>query len=281
MVVCLLAVAVSGMCQSDDEGEYVHFYPRELTRQQMPMPLRYVREADVVWETMTWRTIDLRERFNQFFYFPIERDGVEGRINFAYLLWNAIVNDQIPIYSDDECKQPIDNQFFVKQMTRGDTLQLEIIDDDENYEYKTIIVPREFSSENILQIYLKEAWYIEKQSTAQWVRTLSLALVHEKIRTVGDESISLGMVPLFWIPMQSPSVRKLLHRHEALLENNSAHLPSWLTIFDYRRYNTFVTRESNRFNREIMSYAMGEDALLEAERIDNMLLDIESDMWEF
>lgn len=245
------------------------------------MPMRFVRESDVVWETMIWRTVDFREQFNQFFYYPIEREGVDGRKNFAYMLWDAICNDQIPIYSDDECKVPIDNQFFVKQMTKGDTLQLEIIDDDENYEYKTVIVPREFSSETILQLYIKDVWYVEKQSTDQWVRTLSFALVYNKIRTVGEESIAMGMVPLFWVPMQSPSVRKLLARHEAYIEGNNAHNPSWLTLFDYRRYNGFVTRESNRYNRDIASYLIGEDALLESERIDDMLLNISSDMWEY
>ena len=81
--------------------------------------------------------------------------------------------------------------------------------------------------------------------------------------------------------MQSPSVRKLLSRNEAYIEGNIAHNPSWLTIFDLRRFNGFVTRESNRYNREIASYLIGEDAILESDRIDNMLLEIESDMWEY
>ena len=195
------------VAQTIEEASYDHFYEKQLLHQQRPAPLTYLRENDVIWSTSIWRTIDLRAKFNQCFYYPIDPQGVHGRKNFAYMLWDAIVNEEIPIYKDDECKIPIDNQFFVRQMTKGDTLQLEIIDEDENYEYKTIIVPREFSSENILQIYLKEAWFIDKQDTRQQIRYLSLALGLNKYKTHGDEQVHVGMVPLFWIHMLSPNVR--------------------------------------------------------------------------
>ncbi|MBQ9546302.1 MAG: gliding motility protein GldN [Bacteroidales bacterium] len=264
-----------------EESVYDHFYEKKILHEQLPAAIPYLRESDVAWETSIWRTIDLRAKFNQCFYYPIDPKGVHGRKNFAYMLWDAIVNDQIMIFKDDECKIPIDNQFFVKQMTKGDTLQLEIIDEDENYEYKTIVVPHEFSSENILQIYLKEAWYIDKVDSRQNIRYLSLAIGMNKFRTVGEEQVNLGIVTLFWVPMLSTSVRNLLMQHESYYEDNIAHLPPWMYIFDSRRFESFITQESNRFNRTIMSYLTGQDALIEAERIENKLLDISQDMWEW
>ncbi|MBQ4376384.1 MAG: gliding motility protein GldN [Bacteroidales bacterium] len=273
--------SLSAQIVGEEETPYDHFYQKQIIHDQLPADIPYLRENDVVWETSIWRTIDLRAKFNQCFYYPIDPQGVHGRKNFAYMLWDAIVNDQIMIFKDDECKIPIDNQFFVKQMTKGDTLQLEIIDEDENYEYKTIVVPHEFSSENILQIHLKEAWYIEKVDSKQNIRYLSLALGMNKFRTVGEQQINLGIVTLFWVPMLSSNVRKLLMQHESYYEDNIAHLPPWMYIFDTRRYESFVTQESNRFNRTIMSYLTGQDALYEAERIENKLLEISQDMWEW
>lgn len=282
----LMALRPSAMAQvipeRDNEVDgYEHFYEKVILRHQRPIEYAFVRENDVIWETSIWRTVDLRIKFNQYFYYPLRPDGVHGRKNFAYMVWDAIRNDEIQIYKDDECKIPIDNAFFVNKMTKGDTLQLEIIDEDENYEYKTVIVPHDFSSENILQIHLKEAWYIDKVTTRQWVRYLSLAVVQNKFKQVGDEQINIGMVPLFWMPMLSPAVQRMLQQHEAYYEDNIAHLPSWQYLLEARRYESFVTRESNRFNRTIMSYLTGEDALLEAEKIENKLMEISQDMWEW
>lgn len=286
VILLLLAFRLPAGAQSILEDEvdtedYKHFYGKEILKNQQPIHYAYVRENDVIWETSIWRTVDMRIKFNQFFYYPINPEGVHGRKNFTYMVWEAIKNDKIQIFKDDECKIPIDNAFFVNKMTKGDTLELEIIDEDENYDYKTVIVPHEFSTENILQIYLKEAWYIDKVTTRQWVRYLSLAVVENKYRTIGEERINIGMVPLFWIPMLSPAVQQMLQQSEAYYEDNIAHLPSWMYILEDRHYESFVTRESNRFNRTIMSYLTGVDALLESEKVENKLMEISQDMWEF
>ena len=76
-------------------------------------------------------------------------------------------------------KIPLDNSMFVDQFTKADTIILEIVDDDENYEYKTVLVPKEFNSDEMLQIRLKESWYIDKQVTEQGVRILGLCLTKE------------------------------------------------------------------------------------------------------
>lgn len=247
------------------------------------MPLTHVRENDVVWETCIWRTINLREKFNQFFYFPIERKGAHGRQNFAYMLWDAMARGDIPIYADDEFKIPIDNFAFVERYTRADTMYLEVIDeeDEESFEYQTVLIPKDFSSEDVLQVKLKEAWYIEKQETGQYVRILGLALAQDMYKEVDGDREFQGTINLFWIPMLSPQVRTLFARKEAYYEDNIAHLPTWLSIFTERMFDTYVTRVSNTFNRSIIDYLTGEDAILESERIEDHLLDISMDQWEW
>ena len=196
------------------------------------------------------------------------------------MIWDAVVANEISIYEDDEFKIPLDNDDFVRRYTRPDTMQLEIIDEEENYEYKTIIVPKEFNSEDILQVRLKECWYQEKQLSDQYVRIISLALTRDIYKEIDGEREYQGTVTLFWIPMLSPRTRDLLTRKEAYYEDNISHLPSWEYIFNSRVFTSFITRESNRFNRTIDSYLTGEDALFEAERIENKLLEINVDQWE-
>lgn len=250
-----------------------------MEREAVPFPFQ--RENDVVWEQMLWRTIDLREKFNHYFYFPIERRGLEGRRNFAYVIWDAVVAGDIPIYEDDELKIPLDNAAFVERFTRADTIILEIVDDEENYEYKTVLVPKEFNSEEILQIRLKESWYIDKQVTEQNVRILSLCLTKELYKDHDGDIDYIGTAELFWIPMLSPQVRRLMVRNEATWQQNIANQPSWDYIFINRMFNSYVTRISNRFNRSVLDYLTGTEAIWESERIESEILDISQDMWEY
>ncbi len=263
------------------ESEDRHFYTRHTAQEREAYVFPFLRESDVVWEQFVWRTIDFREKFNHFFYYPVERKGVEGRKNFAYVIWDAVVSGDIPIYEDDEMKIPLDNSMFVEQFTKADTIILEIVDDDENYEYKTVLVPKEFNSEEMLQIRLKESWYIDKQITEQNVRVLGLCLTKELFKEHDGDLDYIGTAEMFWVPVQSPQVRRLMARNEATWQQNIADQPSWEYIFINRMFNSYITRISNRFNRSILDYLTGTEAIWESERIESELLDISQDMWEY
>ena len=258
-----------------------HYYEHRLQQHVQACPLPYVRESDVVWEHIIWRTIDMREKFNHFFYYPLEAKGSEGYKNFAYMIWDAVVGNEIQIFADDELKIPLDNEAFVEMLTKPDTVILEIVDDEENYEYKSVLIPKEFNSEEVLQIRLKEAWYIEKQNTEQAVRPLSLCLTKELYKEHDGDIDYIGTAELFWIPMQAMQTRNLFARRKAFNADNMASLPSWENVFLTRRFNSYITRETNVYNRMITDYLTGSDAIWESERIESMLLDISQDMWEY
>lgn len=263
------------------EQSFENYYSKTMSQGKRAPKFPSIRESDIVWERVIWRTIDLREKVNQFFYLPYQIDGVHGRKNFAYTIWDAVTNNEIIIYEDDELKIPIDCEEYVRRYAGNDTIWLEIIDENEEYHYQGVPRPKEFNSEVVLQLRLKEIWYIEKNETKQNVRLLALCMVEDQFRWVNDEEIFMGSFPLFWIPMQSQTVRDYLAQHEAYYEDNIAHLPSWQFILENHMYSSFITRQSNRFNRSISDYLTGEDAIWKASEIEEQLYQIESDMWEY
>ena len=260
------------------------FYPTGLESQQKPIPYPFLREADVIWSTTLWKTIDLNEAFNQYFYFPIEREDPTGKISLAFILWNALEAGELPIFEDDELKIPLDAELFIKRYTKADTITLEIgYDEDDNELYQTYIRPHYFESYEIKQYALREVWFIGKQDTRQDSRRMALAPIKEIYRSIASgDDIYMGRAAIFWVPMQNPFVRNVLARNSSYFDgSNDVGQPSWDYVFVNQLYNAFITRESNRYNRTISSYLTGHDAILEAEAIEERVFNIGEDMWEY
>ncbi len=234
---------------------------------------------------MLWKTIDLNELFNQFIYYPIDNPDPSGKKSLAYILWDAIAAGEIPIYEDDQLTIPVDNIQFVTRYTKPDTILLEIgYDDDDNELYQTIIRPHEFDGAEIFQYSIREAWFIGRQDTRMDSRRLALAPLKQSYHKFAntEEEIYLGRLPLFWVPMQNPTVRRLLACHTAYIDdNNLVGQPVWDWVFLNQRYTAFITRESNIYSRAINHYLTGEDALDQADMIEDKLYDIENDIWDY
>lgn len=278
--IILLLLFLGLQAQTPDE-----FYPQHLNSEQESMSYPHLRECDVVWSTMIWKTIPVNELFNQFFYFPLDNPDRSGKKSLAYTLWDAMAEGQIPIFEDDELTIPLDHEIFVRRYTKPDTIVLEIgYDDDDNEEYQTIIRPNDFDGADIIQYGIREAWFIGKQDSRQDSRRLALAPMKKYYRKFAntDEELFLGTLPLFWVPMQHPSVRHLLAQSIAYTDaNNLIGRTSWDWVFVNQYYSAYITRESNRYLRTINQYLTGEDAILESERIEDKIFNIENDMWEY
>ena len=257
----------------------------DIVGHQQPIPYLNARPSDIVWCTMIWKTIDLNEDFNQYIYFPLDQDDRSGKKSLAYVIWEAMERNEIPIYEDDELKVPIDNQWFIESYTKADTIQLEIgYDEDDNEIYQTVIVPKHFDGADIYQYYLREAWFIDKQANRQESRRMALAPTKDIYITLKTthEDIYMGHAALFWVPMQDPSVRNVLARHMAYIDDqNLVAQPSWDYVFVHQYYSAYITRERNRYNRSISHYATGQDAIIESARIVEKVNSIGDDMWEY
>ncbi len=257
------------------------YYQRSLTWEQRPQELTYVREADVYWGKLLWRIIDVREKENQYFYFPVNPEGVRGRKNLAYVLWDAILAGEIELFEDDELKIPLDCAKVIDRATRSDTVQMEVYDDYGEADYTTVYVPHEFKSDDIYQYALKEAVFLDRSRSGMQVRELGLAPMEDRYKVIDGETEFMGTVPLFWVPMLSLQTRVLLAKKEAYCAENYVHLPTWEYVFNSFMYSSFITREDNVWNRAIHDYLTGEDAILESQRIEEEIMNISLDMWEY
>jgi gliding motility associated protien GldN len=294
-----MTVSAQNILNAEDENNLGNFYQRKISKDKEPLPYPYLRESDVIWETCIWRTVDFREKFNQFFYFPkndhvtedaedahtdlMGNGGSQGRINLARLIYKAARNGDFEVFSDDELKVPQDWELVSSKLNRFDTTQTDG-EYDEDGEliaegHDTVIVTT-FNSDDYYKIKLKEYWYIDKQDTRMKVRIVSLGLIQNYCRLVAEENICSDRIN-FWIPMNDIRVRRVLARANAYDIYNNSKERSYDEIFISRYFDSYINRETNVYNREIHNYLTGIDAQLEAIAIEDRIFEIESDMWEY
>jgi len=292
--ICLALFALMGMnvqaqniLDENDETNLSNFYNRTLNTTKRAMPYPNLRQSDVIWESCIWRTIDFREKFNQFFYFPLVEEtnsGNQGRINLANLVYNNVQAGEFEVFDDDELKIPLDWEAIYKRTNKTGHQTVGYVEDeygevvDEGHD-STYNIP--FTSEEYYQIYLKEFWYIDKQDSRMKVRIIGLALVDNNCKTDDEGERSCSPTPRFWVPMDDMRVRDIFCRYNVYDLYNNVVERSYDQVFISRYFDSYVTRETNVYNRSIDQYLTGEDAQLESQTIEARIFDLESDMWEY
>jgi len=76
--------------------------------------------------------------------------------------------------------------------------------------------------------------------------------------------------------------RDILSKKEAYNQFNDAQRISFDDLFLQRRFDSYIIAESNVYNDRVISeYAVGRDAMFEAERVKKDLFNFEHDLWEY
>ncbi|MDX9883072.1 MAG: gliding motility protein GldN [Prolixibacteraceae bacterium] len=254
-------------------------YKREDLSKRKPVPLPYVREADVMWSKKIWRVIDLREKMNQVLYFPTKE--TEGRFNLINLLLRGIEDGQITAYdarTDDEFKVPITFE-QVKEMF-GATSRTRKVRDPLTGEMVDRVIQGEIRGEEVKQIMVKEEWYFDKQTSTLNVRIVGICPIQEFYRDEDINQTDAQRRQVFWV--YYPEARDVLASNSVINSNNTARNMSFDDLFIKRYFNSYVVKESNTFNnRDISSYLSGREAMLESKRIENEIFNFEQDLWEY
>ncbi len=236
----------------------------------------YVREADVVWAHRVWRVIDFKEKINQVFYYPIVPD--QGRKNLFTILDEALSEGRIRGFDDDMFSKEV-NWEELKASLGGSEIISRWETDMDGMEIETFdTVYTSLKAEDIKMLRIKEDWFIDKNRSVEDVRIIGFALIYLQQK---EEGVPPVQIPLAWIRYNDPEVRELLANAEVYNMDNDRARRSYDDIFRKRVFSSYIIRESNDFNRRIEDYASGVDALLESQRVEDYLFEMEEDMWEY
>lgn len=238
-----------------------------------PIPMPAVRQADIMWSKRIWREIDLRQKMNQPFYYPLEPHN--NWRNFITVVMDALKEGAITAYEvsiTDELLVPLNYQEILARQI--DTIHRTFNRSTPPYEEYDTVIYSEFDPNKVTRIRIKEDWYFDKKKSQMLVRIIAICPVMIKERN--DEEFK---EPMFWI--YYPEARPVLAHAEVFNRNNDAARRSYDELFLKRFFNSYIYKETNVYDRRISEYAQGLDALLEAERIKMELLNFEQGLWEY
>jgi gliding motility associated protien GldN len=274
-----IVVFALGIMHKSADAQIVNgAYKQNDIYEKKPMPLVPVREADVFCQKTLWRVIDLREKMNIPLYYPTI--PIADRSNLISLLLKGIESGQITPYdaqADDDFKIPM--SFAQVKARFGAEARTEQKIDFETGEPISVTVQGEIRPTEIKQYMLKEQWYFDKQTSTLNVRILGICPIREYMRE-GDTSGQPQRQKVFWI--YYPEARPLLATNVVQNPYNEARQQSFDDLFIKRMFNSYIVQESNIYNnREISSYLVGKDAMLESKRIEDEIFNYEQDLWEY
>lgn len=272
-VVILSAAGFKGHAQIlDSPPKDVIYYDNDL-QDARPVPYPAVRKASIMWSKRMWRELDFRQKMNQPFYYPLEPHN-DWR-NFITVVMDALKEGSITAYdisSTDEFTIPLTYQEIITRQI--DTLHRTLTRPYPPYDQYDTVIFSEFDPTKVMKLRIKEDWYFDKERSQMLVRILGICPVMIKERN--DEEFS---EPLFWIYF--PEARPVFAQAEIFNRYNDAARRSYDEVFMKRIFTSYIYKEQNTYDRRISEYAQGLDALLEAERIKNELLNFEQSLWEY
>ena len=237
-----------------------------------PLPYGYVDDRDVLWSKVVWEFIDLNQKINLPYYFPIDTTNISSdRRSLFHTLIKGIKQGKIEeAYSDS---------FFTSKITKQEIDQRLVNVREENGYTDTFRI----QTEDVAGYMIKGMWYFDKRQGELKYRLLALAPMGKDVQTLGVQDIEdEELYELFWVFF--PAVREVLHDAKVFNPKNSLQSISFDHLLNARRFNAVIVKEENIYgNRSIEDYVRGNSLfqLLEANKIKEDIRNREMDMWNY
>lgn len=238
-----------------------------------PIPYSKLREADIMWQRRIWRVIDLREKMNQYLYFPFEE--ANERLSLFGIIRYGVENDLLttydPLYDDFIKRLPKDAALSIG----NDTVYYEDNYPDPPYETYTVTRVERLDNSTIKKFLLKEDWIFDKKRSVMEVRIIGICPVRE---VYNSDGIFRGEQMMYWLYF--PELRRLLCQYSIYNRYNMGQSFSYDDVFIKRMFSSYIFKEDNVFDRKISDYLVGIDAYLENDAIKERMRLYEHDLWE-
>ena len=242
------------------------------TDNDTPLSYGYISDRDILWSKVVWEFIDLNQKINFPYYFPIDTANTSNdrRSLFDTLMKGIKKGDIENVYSDS---------FFTTKVTQEE-IDEKLVNVRVSGNYADTF---RISTQDIQGYMMKGMWYFDKRRGELKYRPLAIAPMGKDVLTLGLPDIEdEELYELFWIFF--PEARNTLHKAKVFNPENNSQPITFDHLLNARRFNSVIVREENIYgNRKISDYIRGNSLfqLLEASRIKENIRNREIDMWNY
>ncbi|WP_117884788.1 type IX secretion system ring subunit PorN/GldN [Aureibaculum luteum] len=252
-----------------------------------PLPYGYIDDRDILWSKVVWEYVDLNEKINLPFYYPIDTNNISSSRRSLYdTLLRGIKSGEIAdIYDDSYFENKLTFKEIQGRLSRIDTSDAgyELLNQGEAItdEY---VDRTDLTSGDIAGLKIKGVWYFDKRQGELKYRLLGIAPVAPDVNFLNQGSGG-GMdelIPLFWV--WYPGAREVTHSMKVFNNKNSAFPLSYDHLLNARRFVASIYREENIYgNRDVAEYIKGNALfqVLEADKLKEDIRNKELDMWNY
>ena len=237
-----------------------------------PIPYGYVDDRDVLWSKVVWEFIDLNQKINLPYYFPIDTTNIS---NDRRSLFDTLIKG----IKQGKIEEAYTDSFFTSKITQNEIDSRLTSLREENGYTDTI----RLQTEDVEGYMIKGMWYFDKRQGELKYRLLALAPMGKDVQTLGVQDIQDdNLYELFWVFF--PSARDVLHDAKVFNPKNASLPISFDHMLNARRFSSTIVREENIYgNRKISDYVRGNSLfqLLEANKIKENIRNREMDMWNY
>jgi gliding motility associated protien GldN len=237
-----------------------------------PIPYGYVDDRDVMWSKVVWEFIDLNQKINLPYYFPIDTTNIS---NDRRSLFDTLIKG----IKQGKIKEAYSDSFFTSKITQ-DEIDTRLVNIRDENGYKDTF---RIQTQDVEGYMIKGMWYFDKRQGELKYRLLALAPMGKDVQTLGVAEIEDdNLYELFWVFY--PSTRDVLHDSKVFNPKNASQPISFDHMLNARRFSSTIIKEENIYgNRAIADYVRGNSLfqLLEANKIKEGIRDREMDMWNY
>jgi gliding motility associated protien GldN len=282
-----------------------------------PLAYGYVHDRDILMGKTTWEIIDLSEKINFPYYFPVDTANIgPDRRSLYDVLAKAMKTGKITeVYTDSyfNTKKALkDIQGSLSKIDTTDAGREQYNQNPELYKkhivtkkvfdpkvkgkkrtFKMVtdtiaaqtissefILKQDLTSQDVMQYKIKGYWYFDNRQSEMKYRLLGICPVTPDVYTMNSEV--KDYIELFWIYF--PAAREVLHDAKAFNDQNSAMPISFDQLLNSRKFNATIYQEENMYgNRQITEYIKenAQNQLMESERVKEKIRNFEQDMWNY
>ena len=251
-----------------------------------PLPYGYIDDRDILWSKVVWEYIDLNEKINLPFYYPVDTTNISSSRRSLYdtLLRGIKSGEIVDVYDDSYFENKLTFNDIQGRLSRIDTSDAGYELLNEGSELTDEYVDRiDLTSGDIAGLKIKGVWYFDKRQGELKYRLLGIAPVAPDVNLMGLDGAGEGeLVEMFWV--WYPGAREVTHNMKVFNQRNSAFPLSYDHLLNARRFVASIYREENIYgNRDVAEYIKGNALfqVLEADRLKENIRNRELDMWNY